>query len=125
MEDDNETIDTNIENYSVEDILEMLNLTDNSSEYQIKDAANAIISKMKEEGNEEISLFFQDALNKVLENLYNDNEQPLVTEADELKTYGDYTFNRLHSPDPQKENNSQPSDYDSKHEDDIKKSRID
>jgi len=74
MEDDNETIDTNIENYSVEDILEMLNLTDNSSEYQIKDAANAIISKMKEEGNEEISLFFQDALNKVLENLYNDND---------------------------------------------------
>ena len=57
--------------------------------------------------------------------MYNDNEQPLVTEADELKTYGDYTFNRLHSPDPQKENNSQPSDYDSKHEDDIKKSRID
>jgi len=74
MEDDNETIDTNIENYSVEDILEMLNLTDNSSEYQIKDAANVIISKMKEEGNEKISLFFQDALNKVLENLYNENE---------------------------------------------------
>jgi len=66
---DDDDIDTNIDNYSVEDILEMLNLTDTSTEYQIKDAANTIISKMKEEGNEEISVFFQDALNKVLENL--------------------------------------------------------
>jgi hypothetical protein len=43
-------IDTNIDNYSVEDIYAILNLQD-PSEYQIKDAANSIISQMRSQGN--------------------------------------------------------------------------
>ena len=79
---DEDKIDTNINNYSVEDILEMLNLNENSTEYQIKDAANTIISKMKEEGNDEISVFFQNALDKVLEYLDNIDYYTTTEEKD-------------------------------------------
>ena len=45
MSDDD--IETNIDNYSVDDIMELLNLPNNPTEYQVKYSANKIISNLK------------------------------------------------------------------------------
>ena len=71
MSDDE--IDTNIDNYSVDDIMEMLNLPNNPTEYQVKDAANKIIAKLKSEDNESLVDFFQQALAKVLNSFDEDD----------------------------------------------------
>jgi hypothetical protein len=73
-------IDTNIDNYSVEDIYAILNLQ-NPSEYQIKDAANSIISQMRSQGNFSVASFFEGAKDKALDSFKpstmsdSDNEQ--------------------------------------------------
>jgi len=75
-----ENIDTNIDNYSVEDIYSILNLQ-NPSEYQVKDAANNIISQMRSQGNFSVSTFFEEAKDKALDSFKpstmsdSDNEQ--------------------------------------------------
>jgi hypothetical protein len=61
-----EEIDTNIDNYSVDDIMEMLNLPNNPTEYQVKNSTNRIIAKLKSENNTELVDFFQQALVKIL-----------------------------------------------------------
>ena len=53
-----DNIDTNIENYTVMDIFEILNLSDPNI-FNVKDKANDIIARMEEEGNEEIKIFFE------------------------------------------------------------------
>jgi hypothetical protein len=76
-------VDTNIDNYSVDDIMEMLNLPNNPTEYQVKDAANKIIAKLKTEDNASLVDFFQQALAKVLNSFSN--------EEDANEEYGDET----------------------------------
>lgn len=61
-----EDTDTNIDNYSVDDIMELFNLPNNPTEYQVKDSANKIIAKLKSEDNAPLVDFFQQALTKVL-----------------------------------------------------------
>ena len=61
-----DNIDTNIDNYSVEDIYDILNLQD-PSEYQVTDAANSIISQMYSQGNFPVAKFFESAKEKALE----------------------------------------------------------
>jgi hypothetical protein len=61
-----EDTDTNIDNYSVDDIMELFNLPNNPTEYQVKDSANKIIAKLKSEDNTPLVDFFQQALTKVL-----------------------------------------------------------
>ena len=75
-----DNIDTNIDNYSVEDIYSILNLQD-PSEYQVKDAANNIISQMRSQGSFSVATFFEEAKDKALDSFkpstmsYSDNEQ--------------------------------------------------
>lgn len=60
-------MDTNIDNYTIDDIYTILNLQDdNPSAYQITDAANNIIAKMKSEGNTTIATFFEQVREKAL-----------------------------------------------------------
>ena len=80
MSDDE--IDTNIDNYSVDDIMEMLNLPNNPTEYQVKDAANKIIAKLKSEDNESLVDFFQQALAKVLNSFDEDDTNEDGTNED-------------------------------------------
>ncbi len=76
---ENQMIDQNIQNYTLEDIYVLLNLhNDNPSAYQISDAANKIIAKMKSEGNLTIAKFVEQLRTKALNSLdedidYNDN----------------------------------------------------
>jgi hypothetical protein len=75
-----EDIDTNIDNYTIEDIYAILNLQD-PSEYQVKDAANDIISQMRSQGNFSVATFFEEAKDKALDSFKpstmsdSDNEQ--------------------------------------------------
>jgi len=58
--------DTNIDNYSVDDILTIFNLSDPTL-FQIKDVANHLIARMHSEGKSEMAIFFEKAKQKLLE----------------------------------------------------------
>lgn len=105
-----EDIDTNIDNYSVDDIMEMLNLPNNPTEYQIKDAANKIIAKLKTEDNTSLVDFFQQALTKVLDSFVEAdiNEDDANNEQyDETKQLGNWWKNEY----PAQSNKNQTDKY--------------
>jgi len=64
----NESIDTDIDNYTVMDIIRILNLPDPTI-FNVKDKSNDIIARMKADGNTELEVFFEQARDKVLEAL--------------------------------------------------------
>jgi hypothetical protein len=70
-------MDTNIDNYSINDILTLLSLPEDASDFEIKEASNRIINKMKADGKNDIAIFIEKARDKVLnkiENIYEDEE---------------------------------------------------
>jgi hypothetical protein len=67
---DTETIDINIDNYTVMDIFEILNLPDPTI-FSVKDKANDIIARMKADGNTKLEEFFEKARDKALKALEN------------------------------------------------------
>ena len=62
------TIDTNIDHYSVDDILVLFNIREPTF-FNVKDKANAFISKMKNENKMDLMVFFEQARDKVLADL--------------------------------------------------------
>jgi hypothetical protein len=60
-----DTIDTNIDHYSVDDILVLFNIREPTI-FNVKDKANAFISKMKNENKMDLMVFFEQARDKVL-----------------------------------------------------------
>jgi hypothetical protein len=66
-------IDTNIDNYSIDDILTIFNLYDPTL-FQIKDVANNLIARMRSEGKLEMAIFFEKAKQKLLEASTEDDE---------------------------------------------------
>ena len=75
-------IDANIENYSVEEILAIFNIID-PNVFNVTDAANTLIAKMKDEGNPELETFFAQARDKVLEYLQAQKAKPVANETTE------------------------------------------
>jgi hypothetical protein len=75
-------IDTNIANYSVEDILAIFNIID-PTVFNVTDSANALIAKMKDEGNPDLEDFFEEARDKVLEYLQAQRAIPVDNETTE------------------------------------------
>ena len=67
-------LDTNIDNWSTADILDLLGLT-NPSSSQIEIVSNRLISKASEEGNETIVTFLKQARSKVLQSLSTQEEE--------------------------------------------------
>ena len=59
-----ENLDTDIDKYNIDDLLTILNLNE-PSEYQVKDATNTIIAKMRAEGNVDVANFFQGSPRKI------------------------------------------------------------
>jgi len=59
-------INTNIDDYSTEDLLEILNLTESASEYQITEACDTIISRMREYLNFDLVTFFEKVKTRLL-----------------------------------------------------------
>jgi len=63
--------DTNIANYSVDDILAIFNLTE-PTVFNVKDKANSLIAKMKTDGRVDLETFFTQARDKVINYLLSD-----------------------------------------------------
>ena len=61
------SVNTNIDEYSTEDLLEILNLTSSASEYQITEACDSIISRVREQLNFNLVEFFQKVKKRLLE----------------------------------------------------------
>ena len=112
-----EEIDTNIDNYSVDDIMELLNLPNNPTEYQVKDSGNKIIAKLKTEDNMPLVDFFQQALTKVLKSLLGDDDNNDINDNnddnskneqfDETKQLGNWWKNEY----PAQSNKNQTDKY--------------
>ena len=87
-----DNVDVDIDSYSIEDILSILNLND-PSEYQVKDAANAIIAKMRSDGKQDLAAFFEKAKEKVLAEFQAD-EDPPNAQNDETTQIGNWWQNQ-------------------------------
>ena len=91
-----DNIDTNIENYTVMDIFEILNLSDPNI-FNVKDKANDIIARMEEEGNEEIKIFFEQARDKALDALEETSEY--IDEIQYIKNKANNIIEQLENTD--------------------------
>jgi len=66
-------MDTNIDNYTIEELLAVLNIQDiNPTEFQIKDTARRLISRLKPEDKDQLTLFIEEAEQKIIEELFED-----------------------------------------------------
>jgi hypothetical protein len=76
-------IDTNVDNYSVGDILTIFNLVDvEPTLFQIKDVANNLIARMKTEGKMEMAVFFEKAKQKVISEIERENDTDSDSDSD-------------------------------------------
>jgi hypothetical protein len=75
-------IDTDVANYSVKDILTIFNIID-PTVFNVTDAANTLIAKMKDEGKSDLAIFFGNARDKVLEYLQAQRTKPVENETTE------------------------------------------
>jgi len=84
-------VDTNVENYTVSELLTILDL-DNPDSDQITEKADFYIQKFTDENNPDMTNFFQDikeALLEYSEQLYNNEEDPVTAELDYAKQQSD------------------------------------
>ena len=66
---------TNVEDYSIEDLLAILNIhNDNPTEVQIKSEADKIMVKLKLERKPDLAIFIADARDKVIEILIKEED---------------------------------------------------
>lgn len=65
-------MDMDVEHYSTDDLLYILNLVEESNAFQIKDKANFFIAKYAVEGNKPLQTFFEQVRDKLLESLDGD-----------------------------------------------------
>ena len=66
---------TNVEDYTIEDLLAILNIHNEApTEFQVKDEADKIIVKLKLEKKPDLAVFIADARDKVIEFLVNEEE---------------------------------------------------
>ena len=77
--------DTNIDNYSVENILSIFNLTD-PTPFNVRDVANALIAKMTSEGNPDLVVFFTQARDKVLADIEKKSTENLEVENESFES---------------------------------------
>lgn len=93
-----ETIDTNIDNYNVMEIFEILNLPD-PNVFNVKDKANDIIARMEREGNIELKEFFEKARDKAVQAL--EEPEEYIEEQDTIDDIWKINMNGVKDP-PQK-----------------------
>jgi hypothetical protein len=71
----NTSTSTNVEDYTIEDLLAILNIQDEApTEFQVKDEADKIIVKLKLERKPDLAVFIADARDKVIDFLLNEEE---------------------------------------------------
>ena len=63
-------MNTNIEDYSIEDLLAILNIQENTpTPFKIKDVANTLISNLKTENKQNLAVFVEKARDKIIASL--------------------------------------------------------
>ena len=85
--DSGDNIDLNVDNYSQDDLLELLNLTDNAQVTydDIINASSPLISKYTNEKNYDLANFFQQVQNQLLEDIdYEENDNIQQDESTQL-----------------------------------------
>jgi len=78
-------INTNIDDYSVEDLLSILNIQDETpSQFQIKDESNKLISKLRNENKRDLVIFIEKARDKLLNNMNDENNDEYDDEDEDV-----------------------------------------
>lgn len=68
-------MDTDIDHYTIDELLAVLNIQDtNPTEFQIKDTARRLISQLKPENKDTLALFIEEAEQKIIEGLFEDDD---------------------------------------------------
>jgi len=69
-------MDTDIDHYTIEDLLAVLNIQDDHpTEVQIKDTARQLISNLKPDNKQTLTVFIENAERKLLEELFQDEDE--------------------------------------------------
>lgn len=74
-------MDTDIDNYTIEELLTILNLDDEPNQHQIITATNDLEDKYDNEGNSELANFFAEAQNKLMDHFY-EGDTPAYNTSD-------------------------------------------
>lgn len=86
-------MDTNIDHYTLEDLLAVLNIqNDNPTEFQIKHAARLLIAQLKSEKKQRLAAFIENAEQKLLEELFqgeNDGNEDDGNEDNDYNNQGE------------------------------------
>lgn len=67
------SLDTNINNYSIEDLLKILNIQ-SGDKFLIEDSINKVIAKMQSEGKSNLVMFFEEAKEKIMNKFDEEND---------------------------------------------------
>lgn len=66
---------TNVNDYTIEDLLAILNIqVDSPTQFQVQDSANNLISQLKIENKEDLATFIEDAKEKIIDELFNEED---------------------------------------------------
>ena len=67
------SLDTNINNYSIEDLLKILNIQ-SGDKFIIEVSINKVIAKMQSEGKSNLVMFFEEAKEKIMNKFDEEND---------------------------------------------------
>ena len=62
-------MDENIDNYSLSDLYEILNINESATKSEANDEINQLIEKLKKQGNNDLVDFFEKAREKIIDNI--------------------------------------------------------
>jgi len=72
-------LDTNIDNWSIDDLLDLFGLTeDNQTTQSIEEVSGQLIESSNDSGNDTIAEFIKQARDKLMENLSKETEVPFL-----------------------------------------------
>ena len=82
-------MDTDIDHYTIEDLLAVLNIQDDHpTEVQIKDTARQLISNLKPDNKQTLTVFIENAERKLLEELFQNEDEDEDAEGDDAEADG-------------------------------------
>lgn len=68
-------MDENIDNYSLSDLYEILNINESATKSEANDEINQLIEKLKKQGNNDLVDFFEKAREKIIDNIEEKKDQ--------------------------------------------------
>lgn len=90
-------LNTNIDDYTINDLYQILNLNDNSTKDEIIVKTNEVIEKMIFDNKPQLVEFFKDVQNKLLSSLDEEEQEPIDPQEDENTMLGNWWKNQYPS----------------------------